>query len=57
LKITEPVGVPVAGATALTVAVKVTDWPRTDGFALEASAVVVEAAFTVCVSVEDVLVR
>jgi hypothetical protein len=31
-KVTVPVGVPVAGATGATVAVKVTDWPSEDGF-------------------------
>jgi hypothetical protein len=31
--VTVPVGVPDPGATALTVAVKVTDCPDTDGFA------------------------
>jgi hypothetical protein len=36
-KVTVPVGVPIAGATAETVAVKVTDWPSDDGFLLEAS--------------------
>jgi hypothetical protein len=36
-KVTVPVGVPVAGATAATVAVKVTDWPSEDGFKLEES--------------------
>jgi hypothetical protein len=36
-KVTVPVGVPVAGATAVTVAVKVTDWPSDDGFKLEVS--------------------
>jgi hypothetical protein len=30
-KVMVPVGVPVAGATAETVAVKVTDWPGSDG--------------------------
>src|SRR5579864_4449 len=43
LKVTVPVGVPVAGATVLTVAVNVTDCPKTDGFALELTLVVVEA--------------
>ena len=32
LKVTEPVGTPIAGATAETVAVKVTDCPELDGF-------------------------
>src|SRR5438309_1107494 len=39
LNVTVPVGVPVPGATALTVAVKVRLWPETDGLAEEASAV------------------
>jgi hypothetical protein len=30
--VTVPVGVPVAGSTAETVAVKVTDWPGSEGF-------------------------
>ena len=38
-KVTCPVGVPVAGGTAVTVAVKVTDWPLLDGFGVDASAV------------------
>ena len=47
--------VAVEGVTA---AVNVTDCPLTDGFRLEASVVVVVAiaAFTLCVSVADVLV-
>ena len=39
-------GVPAPSATALTVAVKVTDWPNTDGLAEEETAVVVAAWFT-----------
>src|SRR2546425_13215206 len=50
LKVTVPVGVPLP----VTVAVKVTDWPSVDGFALEVTAVVV-TRFTVCVSGADVL--
>jgi hypothetical protein len=49
-----PVGVPDPGEVAVTVAVNVTDWPVTDGFAEEATAVVVAALFTVCVSVDEV---
>ena len=45
---TEPVGVPVPGATAATVAVKLTDWPKVEGFCDEATAVVVLAVFTTC---------
>jgi hypothetical protein len=37
-KVTVPVGVPVAGATAETVAVKVTDWPGSDGLTEDVSA-------------------
>ena len=44
---TVPVGVPLPGATTETAAVKVTDWPKTDGLAEEATVVVVPAAFTV----------
>ena len=45
-KVTVPVRVPAPGAEALTVAVKVTDWPDTDGFALEVRAVLVLALLT-----------
>jgi len=48
--------VPAPGATGLTVAVNVTDWPDTDGLADEVSAVVVSDLFTVCVSAAEVLV-
>src|SRR5689334_15022701 len=56
LKVTVPVGVPLPGATALTVAVIVTDWPNTDGFTEDASAVVLPALLTFCVKAEEVLV-
>ena len=56
LKVTVPVGVPVPGAVAVTVAVKVTDWPKTEGLTEEATAVVVLALLTVCVKLGDVLV-
>ena len=52
----EDVGMPVPGETTATVAVNVTDWPDTEGFVPETSAVVVLAAFTVCVSADEVLV-
>src|SRR5712692_5139777 len=48
LKATVPVSVPAPGATIDTVAVKVTDCPNTDGFALEAKLVVVLAWLTTC---------
>ena len=47
LKVTVPVGVPLPGEAAPTVAVKVTDWPKTEGFWEEATAVVVPLLLTV----------
>ena len=38
--VTVPVGVPAPGAAGETVAVKVTDWPKREGFAEEMRAVV-----------------
>ncbi len=52
---TVPVRVPAPGEIAFTVAVKVTDWPETDGFADEASVVELLAWLTVCVSAKVVL--
>ena len=51
-----PVAVPAPGEVTLTVAVKVTDWPNTDGLAEEATVVVVETWFTVWVKFAEVLV-
>ena len=48
LNVTVPVGVPLAGAAAATVAVNVTDWPKTDGFDEDVTAVVLLAWFTTC---------
>ncbi|MFE7546367.1 hypothetical protein [Streptomyces platensis] len=48
---TVPVGVPAPGATGATVAVNVTDWPTTDGSGDDVTTVVVDAWFTVWVSV------
>src|SRR5438067_8227813 len=56
LKLIVPLGVPAPGAVAFTVAVNVTDWPNTDGFADELRLVDVLAWFTVCVSTALVLV-
>ena len=56
LKTTVPLGVPLPGEVAVTVAVKTTDWPETEGLAEEARAVELLALLTVCVSAEDVLV-
>src|SRR5712692_2787565 len=48
---------PVPGELTVTVAVNVTDWPKTDGLTEDASAVVVLAGFTTCGKAgEDVLV-
>ena len=47
MKMMVPVGVPEPGGTAETVAVKVTNWPYTEGLELESSVVVVFALFTV----------
>jgi hypothetical protein len=52
LNITEPVGTP---PLELTVAVKVTDWPSTDGFSDEAIVALVAARFTVCAKGTEVL--
>src|SRR5436853_628387 len=49
LTVTVPVGVPLPGAVAATVNVKLTAWPTADGFG------VVAAAVTVCVTPVEVL--
>ena len=56
LKTTLPVGVPVPGEVAVTVAVKVTDWPNTDGLSAEATVVALLALLTVWVRVAEILV-
>ena len=43
---TAPAEIPAPGATTFTVAVNVTDWPNFDGFADEATDVVVSAFCT-----------
>src|SRR5260221_165198 len=55
LNVTVPVGVPLPGATALTVAVNVTELLTTEGLSDEVSVLVQLALATVCVNVEDVL--
>ena len=47
VKVTVPVGTPLPGAVAVTVAVSVTDWPYTDGLAEELSDVALLSVFTV----------
>src|SRR5467141_159345 len=56
-KVTVPVGVPTPGGLAVTVAVKVTLCPDTEGLADELSPVVVASWFTVWVNGAEVLVR
>jgi hypothetical protein len=53
--VTVPVGVPVPGATTVTVAFRVTTWLTTDGFGVAVRAVVVEGLLTVCVTAVEVL--
>jgi hypothetical protein len=53
MNVTVPVGVPAPGDTAATVAVNVTDWPKTEGFTEEEAKprlVVVAAWLTVWVT-------
>jgi hypothetical protein len=52
MKITEPVGTPAPGATALTVSVRVIDAPVSEGLDDEVSELDVVATFTVNDSVE-----
>jgi hypothetical protein len=52
---TFPEGVPPPGAFAVTVAVKVTLWPRIDGFRLDTTVVVVSALLTVWLVPDDIL--
>ena len=44
-----PEGVPAPGLLTVTVAVKVTVWPKTEGLTSDDTAVVVLALLTVCV--------
>src|SRR5439155_55691 len=55
LKVTVPVGVPPPGLFAVTVAVKVTDCPDTDGWAEEVRPVVVPGSVVVVVDVDVVV--
>jgi hypothetical protein len=48
---TVPVGVPAPGGTAATVAVNVTDWPNTEGFADELTTAELSELFIVAVVV------
>src|ERR1043166_7270943 len=53
LKTTLPVGVPPAGDSGPTVAVKVTDWPKTEGLGKEVTVVALLALLTVWVTVAE----
>ena len=54
---TVPAGVTTPGATGLTVAVNVTDWPNTDGFTDEVKVVVVPSCATISVRMGEVPAR
>lgn len=53
--VTEPAGVPLPGATAETVMVKVTVLPKSDGFGEEVNFVELDALLTLCARTADVL--
>jgi len=55
-KFTVPAGLPAPGAVTVTVAVNVTDWPKTDGFTEDARVVLVFALFTTWLTIALVLV-
>src|SRR3989442_712807 len=55
LNVTVPEGVPAPGLFAVTVVVKVTNWPKSDGLADETTAVVVAYLLTVWVNDGDTL--
>src|SRR2546425_6057284 len=57
MNVTEPVGTPTAGATAVTVVLSVTACPAVEGFGVEVRVVVVCPLFTVCVTTAEVLTR
>ena len=52
MKVTVPVGIPAPGLTALTVAVKVTNWPTAEELADDESVVVVLAWLTIWLTIE-----
>ncbi len=53
LKMTVPMGVPEPGILAVTVAVKVTDWPDLEGLSEETTIVAVWALFTLCIKASE----
>src|SRR5262249_26933562 len=56
MKVTLPVGVPLPEPAALTVAVKVTFWPKAEGLTPDVTVVVLLGVPTVCIRALDVLV-
>src|SRR5438552_1557036 len=54
-KVTVPVGTPTAGATALTVALRVTVCPSVEGLGVEVSVVLVLPGLTVWMTIAEVL--
>jgi len=55
MKLIDPTGDPFPGATTLTFAVNVTDWPLTEGLADDVSVVKVPAGLTVKVPLTNVV--
>src|SRR3989449_8669939 len=55
--VTVPVGTPTAGATALTVALRVTACPTAEGLGVEARVVLVLPGLTVWITIAEVLAR
>jgi hypothetical protein len=55
MKVTVPFTVPAPGATGVTVAVSVTAWPDTEGFAEEVNVVCVAIRLTTWVTIGEVL--
>src|SRR5580700_8698444 len=53
--VTVPVGVPEPGAFAVTVVVKVIDWPKSDGFTEDETDVLLASSVTVWLTADDVL--
>ena len=51
--VTVPVGVPEPGGVALTMAVAVTDWPKTLGFGERFTVTVGTSKFTICENGEE----
>ena len=57
LKVTPPLGTPDPGELAVTAAVKVTDWPKTEGLVAELTTVEVPALSTVCENVPELVLN